>query len=265
KVVGTFPRRSPIVSRSERTLSPFVGRERELATLEALFAQVASGYGQVVGIVAEAGGGKSRLLYEFRQRLQDKRVTHLEGRCLSYGSSIPYHHLIDVLRHNCGIMETDSPETIHEKVRFALQEVGIDTEASAPYLLQLLGVKEGTESIAAFTPEAIRTRTFETLKQMSLKGSQQRPLIVEIEDMHWIDHTSQDYLASFVESLPGAAILLLTTYRPGYRPPWLEKSYATQVSLHTLPPQHAITIVHSTGPQQALPQHLRQMIVDKAE
>src|SRR5206468_11980339 len=70
KVIGTLPRRSPIASRSERTLSQFVGRERELATLEALFAQVEAGQGQVVGIVAEAGGGKSRLLYEFRHRLQ---------------------------------------------------------------------------------------------------------------------------------------------------------------------------------------------------
>jgi predicted ATPase len=171
QVLGTLPRRSPIVSRSERTLSQFVGRERELATLEEIFAQVEAGHGQVVGIVAEAGGGKSRLLYEFRQRLQAKRVTYLEGRCLSYGSTIPYHPLIDVLRHNCGISETESPDTIIEKVRFALHEVGIDAENSAPYLLQLLGVKEGTESIAAFTPEAIRTHTFETLKQMSLKGS----------------------------------------------------------------------------------------------
>jgi len=265
KVIGTLPRRSPIASRSERTLSPFVGRERELATLEALFAQVEAGHGQVVGIVAEAGGGKSRLLYEFRQRLQEKRVTYLEGRCLSYGSSIPYHPLIDVLRHNCDISETESPETLREKVSMALHEVGMDPATSAPYLLQLLGVKAGTVSLAVLTPEAIRTRTFETLKQMSLKGSQQRPLLVEIEDLHWIDQTSEAYLSSLVESLTGASILLLITYRPGYRPPWVEKSYATQVSLPNLTPQHAITIVHSTGPQQALPQHLRQMIVDKAE
>src|SRR5262245_40263207 len=143
KVMGTLPRRSPIVSRSERTLSPFVGRGHELATLEALFAQVGARQGQVVGIVAEAGGGKSRLLYEFRQRLQDKQVTYLEGRCLSYGSTMPYHPLIDVLRHNCGITETDGPDTISEKIRFALQEVGIDAEESSPYLLQLLGVKDG--------------------------------------------------------------------------------------------------------------------------
>ena len=148
KVIGTLPRRSPIVSRGERTLSPFVGRERELATLEALFAQVEAGQGQVVGIVAEAGGGKSRLLYEFRQRLQDKRVTYLEGRCLSYGSTIPYHPLIDVLRHNCGISETDSPETIIEKVRFALQEVGMDAEESAPYLVATAGRQGGNGTLS---------------------------------------------------------------------------------------------------------------------
>jgi class 3 adenylate cyclase len=265
KVIGTLPRRSPIVVRGERQLSPFVGRERELATLEALFAQVEAGQGQVVGIVAEAGGGKSRLLYEFRQRLQDKRVTYLEGRCLSYGSSIPYHPLIDVLRHNCGISETDSPETIIEKVRLALQEVGMDPEDSVPYLLQLLGVQQGTERLAPLTPEAIRTRTFDTLKQMSLQGSQQRPLVFEIEDLHWIDHTSQAYLASFVESLPGAAILLLTTYRPGYQPSWLAKSYATQVSLHHLTPQDSVTVVHATRAHAALPAHLEQTIIEKAE
>ena len=265
KVIGTLPRRSPIASRSERTLSPFVGREHELATLEALFAQVALGQGQVVGIVAEAGGGKSRLLYEFRQRLHDKLVTYLEGRCLSYGSTIPYHPLIDVLRHTCGISETESPEAMIEKVHVALQEIGMDAEESAPYLLPLLGVKAGTESIAIFTPEAIRTRTFETLKQMSLNGSQQRPLIFEIEDLHWVDQTSEAYLASLVDSLPGASILLLTTYRPGYRPLWIDKSYATQVSLPNLSPQYAVTVIHATRQQQAWPEHLEHVIIDKAQ
>jgi tetratricopeptide (TPR) repeat protein len=265
KVLGTLPRRSPIASRSERTLSPFVGRERELATLEALFAQVESGQGQVVGIVAEAGGGKSRLLHELRHRLQDKQVTYLEGRCLSYGSSIPYHPLIDVLRHNCGIIETDSPETINAKVRFALQEVGMDPQEFAPYLLQLLGAKEGTASMAVLTPEAIRTRTFETLKQMSLKGSQRRPLIFEIEDLHWIDTTSETYLASLAESLPSASIMLLTTYRPGYQPSWLAKSYATQIALRSLVAHDGLSVVHSVAQHHVLPDRLGRMIVDKGE
>jgi predicted ATPase/class 3 adenylate cyclase len=265
KVIGTLPRRSPVVSRGERTLSQFVGRERELAVLDELFHQVESGQGQVVGIVAEAGGGKSRLLYEFRQGIQDKRVTYLEGRCLSYGSTIPYHPIIDVVRNNCGITETDSPEAINEKVRDALQEVGMEPEEFSPYVLQLIGVKEGTESIAVLTPEAIRTRTFDTLKQMSLKGSQQRPLIFEIEDLHWIDNTSQDYLTSLVESLAGGSILLLTSYRPGYRPAWLEQPYATQISLHNLTPHDALNVVHSIRQNVELPEHLEQTIIEKAE
>lgn len=265
KIIGTLPRRSPMVSRGERTLSPFVGRERELATLEVLFAQVEAGQGQVVGVVAEAGSGKSRLLYEFRQRLHHKPVTYLEGRCLSYGNTMPYHPIIDVLRNNCGIGDTESPEAIQEKIRDSLHEVGMHPQDSAPYLLQLLGVQEGTASIAQLTPEALRTRTFETLRQMSLQGSQTQPLIVEIEDLHWIDKTSEDYLAALVENLPGASILLLTTSRPGYQPPWLGKSYATQMALPTLRPGDARNVVHSTSQHTAMPEHVAQTIVEKAE
>jgi hypothetical protein len=104
-------------------------------------------------------------------------------------------------------------------IRITPYEVGLDIETSAPYLLQLLGVKEGTETLAALTPEAIKTRTFETLRQMSLHGSQQRPLIIEIEDLHWCDNISEECLAWLVESVAGAVILLLLTYRQGYRPP----------------------------------------------
>src|SRR5262245_2076807 len=262
KVLGTRPQRSPLASRGEeRVLSQFVGRERELDALEALLEQVESGQGQVVGIVAEAGGGKSRLLYEFRQCLAGKGVTYLEGRCLSYGQAMPYHPILDLLRANCGITETDGPAAIAAKVRVALHEVGLDVEAAAPYLLQLFGVQEGTERLATFTPDAIKTRTFETLRQMSLHGSQPRPLMVALEDLHWCDKTSEDYLAWLVESVAAAAILLLVTYRPGYRPPWLDKSYATQIALRHLAPQESVTVVRSARQHHVLPEHLEQMII----
>jgi len=265
KVLGVGPRRSPLAGWEERVLSPFVGRERELTTLEELLAQVEGGHGQVVGIVGEAGVGKSRLLYEFRRRLTGKRVTYLEGRCLSYGSAMPYHPMVDVVRHNCGITDTDDAALISEKVRFSLQEVGLDPEDAAPYLLQLVGVKEGMERLTALSPEAIKTRTFATLRQMSLNGSRQRTLIFEVEDLHWIDKTSEEYLASLVESLAGTAILLLCTYRPGHRPSWLEKSYATQLALHPLPPQDSRTVVTSTLQRAQVPETLTQLILAKAE
>ena len=107
---------APRVGLGARVLSPFVGRERELTMLHELLVQVEEGRGQVVGIVGEPGMGKSRLLYEFRQRLRGQRVTYLEGRCLSYGSAIPYLPVLDLLRDLCGITEADSVEAMMEKV-----------------------------------------------------------------------------------------------------------------------------------------------------
>ena len=115
------------------------------------------------------------------------------------------------------------------------------------------------------SPETIKTRTFDTLRQMSLRGSRQRPLLLEVEDLHWIDQTSEDYLLSLVESLVGAPILLLGTYRPGYRPPWGEKSYAMQVALRPLGPRDGLVVVRSVAPQERLSDHLAQVILAKAE
>ena len=116
KVVGIRPQRSPLVVHGERVLSRFVGRERELAVLEELMAQVEAGHGRVVGVVAEAGEANPACSQVFRQRLAGARITYLAGRCLSYGSTIPYHPLIDIMRHNCGITEMDTSAILVAKV-----------------------------------------------------------------------------------------------------------------------------------------------------
>ena len=265
KVVERRPRRSPWQMFQERPLSRFVGRQQELTTLDELLAQVESGEGQAVGIVGEAGVGKSRLLYEFRQHLADKRLTYLEGHCLTYGSTIPYLPVIDIIRNNCGITETDSTEVISEKVHFSLREVGMVAEEGAPYLLHLLGVKEAQASLASLSPEAIMSRTFATLRQMGLLGSRRRPIVFAVEDLHLSDQTSEACFAMLVEGLAGAPILFLATYRPGYRPPWLGKSYATQIALRHLPPQESMAVVYSILPPEKRTEALVQAILSKAE
>ena len=265
KLIGLGPRRSPIEAREDRRLSDFVGRERELGALREALTEAEAGHSQVVGIVGEPGVGKSRLLYEFRRNLVDRRVTYLEGRCLSYGGAIPYLPLQDIVRANCGITDTDSPAEIGEKVRATLTEVGLDPDEGAPYVLQLLGVKEGTERLAQIGPETIKARIFETVRQMTLHGGRRRPLIVAVEDLHWIDKTSEEYFASMVESLAGAFILLLTTSRPGYRPPWIDKSYATQTALRPLSTQESLAMVQSAVRQADLPASAAQTILSKAE
>jgi class 3 adenylate cyclase/tetratricopeptide (TPR) repeat protein len=264
KVTDRRPRRAPWERFQERPLSRFVGRQQELATLEELLAKVEAGEGQVVGIVGEAGVGKTRLLYEFRQRLAGKRLTYLEGYCLSYGHTVPYLPVIDIVRNNCGIAETDSPELITEKVVLSLREVGMGPEEWSPYVLHLLGVKSAHESLASLSPEAIMSRTFTTLRQMSLHGSRRRPIIFAVEDLHWSDQTSEACFATLVESLVGAPILFLSTYRPGYRPPWIDKSYATQIALPHLPPQDSMAVIYSILPPEKHSEALGRAILAKA-
>ena len=264
KVLGARPRQASFVHRGENVLSPFVGREREMDTLDALCAQAALGQGQIVGVIAEAGQGKSRLLYEFRHRLQDRRPTYLTGRCLPYGGNTPYLPLIDIVRQRCRITEADSLASLIEKVHDTLQKMQMDEESPA-YVLQLLGVKEGTESIADLAPGVVRSKTFEILQHILLHSSSNQFLVLEIEDLHWIDKTSEAYLELLSSSLVGASILLLTSYRPGYRPLWIDKSYATQLPLKPLMAQDALMIVQATHHQTVLPEPMIQTIIAKAE
>jgi len=125
---------------------------------------------------------------------------------------------LDLVRANCGIQDSDDPDLIAEKVRFGLQEVGLESDAYAPYLLHLLGVHDDA-SLAQLSAEAIKTRTFDALRTWSLRGCQQRPIIFVVEDLHWVDRSSEEYLASLVESLAGAPILCArgdpVSVRPG--------------------------------------------------
>ena len=247
-----------------RLLSGFVGRDRELAMLDELFARAESGRGQVVGIVGEPGVGKSRLLHEFRGRLGAARVTWREGRCRSYGTTMPYMPIIDVVRQNFRLGDLESGEVIDTKVRSGLAALGLDPKAMAPYLMHLLGYKEGTETLTGQSPEAIKARTVDALRQVSLVGSRRRPVILAVEDLHWIDRTSEETLALFVEMLGGGRFLLMTTYRPGYQPPWLGRSYVSQMVLDHLSPADSLRVVRSVVSEDVLPAALAETIVNHA-
>jgi len=248
-----------------RPRSRFVGRERELAMLHELLAEVEAGRGQVVGIVGEPGMGKSRLLWEFRQRLTGQRVRYLEGHCLAYAQATPYLPVLELLRQQAELTEGDGPEVVVEKVRRSLRAAGMDPEASAPPLFQLLGLQEGLEPLAGLTPQAVKARTFETLGHWLFGLSQQQPLVVAVEDLHWSDPTSAELLAAWVERLAGARLMVLGTYRPGYQPPWLHKSYATQLALKPLSRPDSQRVLQSVLPTEELPDALAQTILSKAE
>jgi tetratricopeptide (TPR) repeat protein len=246
-------------------ITTFVGRHRELELLWSRLESAIRGQGQIVGISGEAGIGKSRLVYEFRQGLAGKPVVYLQGQCVSYGTATPYLPVLDVLKAGCGVTEADAAETVRERVDAALREVGMDPADAGPYLLHLLGIEDGAERLRSLEPDAIKARIFEALRHMWLSRSRQHPLVLVLEDLHWIDTTSEDLFASLAEILAGSAIFLVCTYRSGYRPPWIEKSYATQVALQPLAPDDSLRVLRSVLGTEPVSDTLADRIVSKAE
>ena len=245
-------------------VTAFVGRRQELALLEARLASAATGRGSVVAVVAEAGMGKSRLLFELRQQLDPRAMTYLEGRCYSYASAIPYFPMLDVVRQICRITEADGPAAIESKVRSTVEWAGDAARDASPYLVQLLGGNAEAE-LRGVNPALLKARTFGAIRQLMLAASARRPCVVVVEDLHWIDRTSDELLAALVESSAAAAMLLVATYRPGYQPTWLARSNATQVALAPLSSDESRTVLDSALAAVALAPEVAKVIVAKAE
>ncbi|HEV8310360.1 MAG TPA: sigma 54-interacting transcriptional regulator, partial [Methylomirabilota bacterium] len=248
-----------------RALSRFVGRDRELTALHDLLRRVERGAGQAVGLMGEPGVGKSRVLYEFRQSLTGAGLAYLEGHCLSYRSTTPYGPLLDVLRQACGVTEDDLPPVVSQTLRARLEGLGLDPDVDAPYLLHALGFTEGTEGLAPLSPETIKIGTFEALRRLVLRQGRGRPAVLVIEDLHWIDRTSEEVLAALVDRLAGVPVLVVASYRPGYRPSWMDRSYVTQLTLPELSPEDSRAIVESALGAAAGPLVLTEAIVKRAE
>jgi tetratricopeptide (TPR) repeat protein len=265
RLLGVSHRRAGLRESPSSRTAVFVDRESELAILNNFLRQVENGHGQAVGLVGEPGIGKSRLLAELRRQVADGRASWVEGRCLSYGTAIPYLLVLDLLRSNCGIVEADTPVAMAEKVRSGLREVGMDPDENAPVLLHLLEIDGVARSPALSNPEAVKNKAFETFRLLAVKGSEQRPLIFVLEDLHWVDAISEEFVGFLAENVRDARVLLLATYRPGYRPPWIDKPYAGQTPLQPLSRDHSIQMVRSVLRAEHLVDLVTQEIVAKAD
>ncbi|HXH12715.1 MAG TPA: AAA family ATPase, partial [Alphaproteobacteria bacterium] len=263
RVHEVVQRRAGVHGHRGQLHSPFVGRAHELAVLHERLALAELGQGQVVGITGEAGIGKSRLLTEFRRAVQGRQVTWLAGQCLPYGQMTPYLPVLTLLRQRCQIAETDAPETIRAKVSRAVREGAIGAAEEVALLLQLLDVPVDTGPLAHDSPPIRQAQIFALLRQLIVHSSPS-PLLLVVEDMHWIDPTSEAWLASVVAGLAQRPMLLLVTHRPGYRPPWLGQSSVTQLALPYLPAPESLRLVQATSQSTLVPDHLQQAIVTKA-
>lgn len=257
--------RGRIDIQAERGLTPFVGRERELELLRDCFERATAGRGQAFSIIGEAGLGKSRLLYEFTQSLAGENFAFLEGHCVPYGRSVAYLPIIDLLRQNFRIETTDTAEQIAQKVRTGLQGLGVDLDATLSYLLHLLGVQLDSRIPEDMPPEVLKTKTFDALRLITLKGAQVQPLVMAIEDLYWVDKTSEEYANFLLDHISGARILLVFTYRPEFVPRWSGKSYHSSVNLTRLSNRESHRMLTSLLQGAPVDEQLIELVLEKSE
>jgi class 3 adenylate cyclase/tetratricopeptide (TPR) repeat protein len=265
KVIGRRQGRSRLQVSIERGLTPLVGREQEINLLHDCLARAKAGRGQVVGIVGEPGIGKSRLLYEFRKSLEGERLVWLEGHCVAYGQNTPYLPILEILRTNFQIEDGDTALQLREKLRQGLRQLDVSFEGLLPYVGELFGLPAEDELLTQLHPHLKQWKTFEALRALAMAGSQRRVHVIVVEDLHWLDKASEEYLTFFIESLTGMPVLLLTSYRPGYAVRWAAKTYYTQIALDRLTPQEVEELLHALlGPDARLAP-FRQLLRERTE
>lgn len=215
-----------------RALTPFIGRERELAILHDCLARARQARGQIVALMGEQGVGKSRLLHEFKRTTGS--VAWLESRCVSYGTAIPYAPVLALLHAALAVEDGGTPAEIRESLRRRVRDLHPALDWTLPFLGDVLGVAAEDDALRELEAKVKRQRTFEALPALMVAASERRPHVVVIEDLQWIDRTSEDFLAFLGESFAGMPLVLLTTHRPGYTVRWGDKSYFTGITLDVL-------------------------------
>ena len=217
-----------------RGLSRFVGRTSDIRTLDDALEQTAAGNGQVVGVVAEAGTGKSRLCFEFLERCRARGMRVFEGRAVAHGKNIPFLPVLEVFRAYFGIVSTDDDRSAREKI--AGRMVLLDTKFAdaLPLLFDFLGVADPQRPAPRLDPEARQRQLLAVMRQVIQSVSEAQPTITLIEDLHWLDAASAEFLEHMVEAREGSRNLLLLNFRPEYRAEWMAKSWYRQIPLTPL-------------------------------
>jgi tetratricopeptide (TPR) repeat protein len=219
----------------------------------------------VVAVVGEPGVGKSRLVWELTHSHRVHGWLILEAASVSYGKASAYLPVIELLRGYFAIERSDDPRKIREKVTGKVLTLAPALAASVPALLSLLDVPVEETAWQGLDPLQRRQQTLDAVKRLLLRESEVQPLVVVVEDLHWIDGETQTLLDSLVDSLPAARLLLLVNYRPEYRHAWGGKTYYRQLRIDPLPPERADELLETLlGPDAALGP-LKWLLVERTE
>jgi tetratricopeptide (TPR) repeat protein len=253
-----------IEAAAAKGLTTFVGRSREIQVLKEAYEKVKSGNGQVVGIVGEAGVGKSRILLELRNGLPTGEYTYLEGRCLHYGGGMVYLPILDILRSYLAIEEGDREFIIKKKLQGKLLQLNERFKIQLPPFQELLSLKIDDEKYPQLDHGQKKMRIFEGLRDVLVSASQDKPLVMALEDLHWIDKTSEEFLSYLIDWIANSRILIILLYRPEYTHQWGSKSYYSKVGIDQLSAKTSAELVQVILEDGAVGPELKDLILGRA-
>ena len=242
----------------------FVGREAELRLLAERFALAEAGRGQVVVVVGEPGIGKSRLIQEFRRRL-GRRATWVEGHALAFGRSMPFHPVIDMLRRVFRIGDADPEAAVVDRIERAVRRLGPGAEEALPFLRYLLSLDPGDASVLAMDPKLRHAAIVRATHMLLERGALLRPHVLVLEDVHWCDPATEDWITRLADGIAAKRALIVLTSRPGFRPAFGSRSFHTGLALSTLSGEESVRIAGGLLGAAELPGALRALVLDKAE
>jgi class 3 adenylate cyclase/tetratricopeptide (TPR) repeat protein len=217
-----------------RGFSRFVGRADELGLLEAALDRCLEGRGGVVGVVGEAGVGKSRLCSEFIGHCRARNVAVFETHCPSHGRTIPLLPVLELLRGTFGIQPGDDVQTAREKIAGRMLLLERNLEEMLPLAFEFLGVSDEHDRSPEPDPAARQRQLIALVRRLTEARSAREPAVLFVDDVHWIDPVSDTFLEALADTVPGTRTLLLLNFRPEYAADWMTRSTYQQLPLQPL-------------------------------
>jgi class 3 adenylate cyclase/tetratricopeptide (TPR) repeat protein len=247
-----------------RGLTAYVGRNRELETLERCLHSIDSGL-QIVDVVGEPGIGKSRLLHEFRRQVADNRVRILTGSCSPDGQQTPFLVFIEVVRGAFRVSAGEAETRVSRNLEEGLKGLDLHSPLNLGLMLNLLGLKAPEGALRGLDGVLIGLRTRDLLQSLLRARCRFTPVIMLFEDLHWIDTASEEVLAKIVASDEPLTLLIIHTRRSEYSPSWAGQPRVVALPLGPLSVQETSLIVQARLGVEQLPQAVAKLVTEKAE
>ena len=252
------------VFRSGRRLSPLTGRSEQSSTLALELESTLRGDGRVVGVVGEAGIGKSRLCYEFAENCRGKGIRVFEARVLAHGRATPFQPVLELLRDFFGLRAKETADVSRRRVSDRLAGL-TDSEQLSHVLLEFLGLADPYQTAFKLDPKARKTQLLEFVQTLVRSSPRDAATVVLIDDLHWIDAASEEFIEALADAVVGTTTLLVVNFRPGFVAPLMHRLHYRQINIPPLAPAQAQAILHDhfgSDPSLAL---LSRNIVERAQ